>query len=105
MSSVRLIQSAEAILEAVRTVYAQYPSSTVLEAQDLGALLYDLKYLPYRPLLRDVHGAVEALAIERGRDVAELTWTEVRTVFGFKLVEIRSKTTLTINSRVVRVEE
>src|SRR5215204_138860 len=105
MSSVRLIQSAEAVLEAVRTVYAQYPSSTVLEAQDLGALLYDLKYLPYRPLLRDVHGAVEALAIERGRDVAALSSTEVRTVFCLKWVEIRSTATLTTNSRVVQIEE
>jgi len=105
MDSIHLVQPPQAVFEAVRRVYAERPWSTTLEVQDLGGLLYELKYLPYRPLLRDVHGAVEALVIEQGRDVAELPWTEVRTVFGFKLLEIRSKATSTLNSGVVRVEE
>jgi hypothetical protein len=105
MRSLRLIHPQDDVLEAIRALYDKHPWSTTLEAQDLGSLIYDLRFLPYRPTLGDVYGAVEALSVEQGRDVAELTWDEVRQVFNLKLVSISGRASLRINARTVKVEE
>jgi len=105
MRTLRLITPQDAVLAAIRAIYDKHPWSTTLEAQDLGFLLYDLKYLPYCPALGDVYGAIEALSVEKGCPAEELVWHEVREVFGFRLIEIRAKATLRISGRVVEVKE
>jgi hypothetical protein len=95
----------DATLEAVRAIYDKYPWSTTLEPQDLSGLIFDMKFLPYRPTSGDIYGAVEALSIEQGRPVDELQWHEVRQVFGYRLIMIRPKATLRISGRVIGVEE
>jgi|SRR5215204_1642930 len=105
MESIRIIQPSEAVFEAVRQCYAKYPWSIALEDDDLASLVYAMRLLPYRPPLHDVAGAVAALSIDRGCVVEELTWAEVKEVFGLKLVPISSKATVLVSGRVEKVEE
>ena len=105
MHSICLVQPAEAVLDAVRAIYSERLWTVVLEPQDLGSLIYDFRYLPHRPLLKYVYGAIEALGIEQGRERDELTWQEVRQVFGFSLVVVRGKASLRCLRQVVQVKK
>ena len=90
MESIRLVQPPEACLEAVRLCYSKYPWSIGLEDDDLGSLLFAVRLLPYRPVLRNVSAAVETLSLERGLDTEEeLTWAEIKEVLGLTPFEDR----------------
>ena len=83
MESIRLVQPPEACLEAVQLCYSKYPWSIGLEDDALGSLLFAMRLLTYRPVLRNVSAAMETLSLERGLDTEEeLTWAEIKEVLG-----------------------
>ena len=97
--AIRLVTPFEAVLTAVRECYSKYPWSVGLEDQDLGSLLFAMRLLPYRPALKDVSGAMEALLVERGIDTDEPTWDEIRDVFKLKMCVISGEAKVRVGGR------
>jgi hypothetical protein len=54
----------QTVLGALRSMLSQHPQATTAGSETLAELLYERRFVPYRPAVFDVDVALEALRVE-----------------------------------------